>query len=232
MPVIPADDPRVAVRRPGPPDPDGKAVVYWMQRAQRADDNPALDTAIDAANQLRLPLVVLFVLDPRFPSANLRHFQFMLEGLAELPDALSSRGAGFVLRTGERDEVVRFCGEVRAALLVGDENPLREPERWRRQVAAALRIPFWTVDADVVVPSALLEKEQWSAGTMRPRVRATSTSACGRRPGRSAAHRGARRGASLVSIPMSGCCCRSSRSTGPWPRLPAGAAAAGRASRA
>ena len=167
---MPADDPRVAVRRPGPPDPDGKAVVYWMQRAQRADDNPALDTAIDAANQLRLPLVVLFVLDPRFPSANVRHFQFMLEGLAELPTALSSRGAGFVLRIGERDEVVRFCGEVRAALLVGDENPLREPERWRRQVAAALRIPFWTVDADVVVPSALLEKEQWSAGTMRPRV--------------------------------------------------------------
>jgi deoxyribodipyrimidine photo-lyase len=66
--------------------------------------------------------------------------------------------------------VARFCADVRAALLVGDENPLREPEHWRRHVADALRIPFWTVDADVVVPSALLEKEQWSAGTMRPRV--------------------------------------------------------------
>jgi deoxyribodipyrimidine photo-lyase len=164
------DDPRVNVRRHGPPDPDGAAVVYWMQRTQRADDNAALDAAIAAANALRKPVVVLFVLDPRFPSANLRHFQFMLEGLVELPEALAARGAGFALRIGGRDEVARFCSDVRAALLVGDENPLREAERWRSQVGEAVRVPFWTVDSDVVVPSALLEKEQWSAGTMRPRV--------------------------------------------------------------
>ena len=35
--------PRVTVRRPGLPTVDGKCVVYWMQRAQRAFDNPALD---------------------------------------------------------------------------------------------------------------------------------------------------------------------------------------------
>ncbi|MSQ25138.1 MAG: hypothetical protein EXR49_02515 [Dehalococcoidia bacterium] len=29
-------DPRLTVRRSGEPDPDGKCVVYWMQRAQRA----------------------------------------------------------------------------------------------------------------------------------------------------------------------------------------------------
>jgi deoxyribodipyrimidine photo-lyase len=164
------DDPRVCVRRPGPPDPDGSAVVYWMQRAQRADDNPALDTAIAAANELRLPVVALFVVDPRFPSANLRHFQFLAEGLAELPDALAERGVGLVVRVVDRGGVAAFCRDVRAALLVGDENPLRGPARWRREVGDAVRCPFWTVDADVVVPSALLEKEQWSAGTMRPRI--------------------------------------------------------------
>ncbi len=168
--IPPDDDPRVRVRTPGPPVPDGRAVVYWMQRAQRADDNPALDTAIVAANELRLPVVTLFVLDPLFPGANLRHVQFMIDGLAELPDALSARGSGLVLRVGARDEVARFCADVHAALLVGDENPLREPEHWRCHVADTVRIPFWTVDADVVVPGALLEKEQWSAGTMRPRV--------------------------------------------------------------
>jgi deoxyribodipyrimidine photo-lyase len=31
-------------------------------------------------------------------------------------------------------------------------------------------VPFWTVDADVVVPSALIEKEQWAARTIRPRI--------------------------------------------------------------
>ena len=169
--IPPDDDPRIRLRTPAQAVQDGRVVVYWMQRAQRADDNPALDSAIAAANELRMPVVVLFVLDPRFPGANLRHFQFMLEGLAELPEALSARGVGFVLRVGSPPaEVERFCGDVGAAHLVGDENPLREPERWRCQVADSSRVPFWTVDADVVVPSALLEKEQWSAGTMRPRI--------------------------------------------------------------
>jgi len=164
------DDPRVRVRKGGPPNADGKAVVCWMQRAQRAHDNAALDTAIAAANELRKPVVALFLFDPTFPSANVRHVHFMLEGLVELPAALAARGVGFVLRVGGRDEIARFCDEVGAALLVGDENPLREAERWRRQVSDDVRVPFWTVDADVVVPSVLLEKEQWSAGTMRPRV--------------------------------------------------------------
>ncbi len=45
-------DPRVTVRRQGAPDPDGRCVVYWMQRAQRALDNPALDLAVEVANLL------------------------------------------------------------------------------------------------------------------------------------------------------------------------------------
>ena len=62
-----ADDPRILVRCPGPPDPDAAAVVYWMQRAQRASDNPALDVAIAAGNLLRKPVVVLFVLPDVVP---------------------------------------------------------------------------------------------------------------------------------------------------------------------
>jgi len=35
-------DPRVTIRREGAPASNGRCVVYWMQRAQRALDNPAL----------------------------------------------------------------------------------------------------------------------------------------------------------------------------------------------
>ena len=31
-----SQDERVTVRRKGAPDPEGNCVVYWMQRAQRA----------------------------------------------------------------------------------------------------------------------------------------------------------------------------------------------------
>src|SRR5580698_4157076 len=42
-----ADNPRVRIRRPGALAPDAKCVVYWMQRAQRALDNHALDIAVE-----------------------------------------------------------------------------------------------------------------------------------------------------------------------------------------
>jgi deoxyribodipyrimidine photo-lyase len=142
-----------------------------MQRAQRATDNPALDAAIHAANALRLPLVAFFGLTPSYPGANRRHYAFLAEGLPEIATGLRRRGVGFVLRRHPDHDIVRFCGDAGAALVVGDENPLREPERWRREATETLRVPFWTVDADVVVPTAMLGKEQYAARTIRPRLR-------------------------------------------------------------
>jgi len=51
-------DDRITVRRAGAPDPEGECVVYWMQRAQRATDNPALDVAIRVGNELKKPVVL------------------------------------------------------------------------------------------------------------------------------------------------------------------------------
>ena len=40
------------------PDSGGTCVVYWMQKAQRATDNPALDVAVKVADELKIPVVV------------------------------------------------------------------------------------------------------------------------------------------------------------------------------
>jgi deoxyribodipyrimidine photo-lyase len=165
-----ASNARVTVRRDGAPNPDGKCVVYWMQRAQRALDNPALEVAVQAANMLRKPCVVFFAPVPFYPHANLRHYCFLSQGIPSIATAMKKRGIGFVFRRYPDHHLLKFCEQVRPALVVGDENPMREPEHWRKVVAAQLRIPFWTVDADVIVPSKLLLKEQYGAYTARPRI--------------------------------------------------------------
>jgi deoxyribodipyrimidine photo-lyase len=162
---------RVAVRRAGEPDRDGKCVVYWMQRAQRALDNSALEVAVRAANALGKPCVVFFAPVPFYPHANLRHYRFLNQGIPAIAAGLAKRGIGFVLRRFPDHHLLKFCPEVRPALVVGDENPMREPEHWRAKVSEQLRIPFWTVDADVIVPSKLLMKEQYGAYTARPVIR-------------------------------------------------------------
>jgi deoxyribodipyrimidine photo-lyase len=163
-------NPRVTVRRDGTPEAGGACVVYWMQRAQRGVDNPALDVAIAAANELQRPVAVFFGLHPKYPNANLRHYVFLVEGLEETKRKIEGRGAAFVLRSYPDHDLLRFCAEVKPCLVVGDENPMREPERWRLSAARNLSVPFWTVDADVVVPSKLFPKEEYAARTIRPKL--------------------------------------------------------------
>ncbi|HVA84030.1 MAG TPA: deoxyribodipyrimidine photo-lyase [Candidatus Binataceae bacterium] len=145
-----------------------------MQRAQRAIDNPALTLAIRTANELGKPVLVFFCLLSRHPVANLRHYAFMLEGLEDTAHRLERMRIGFVLRTsGGASPIpafVRLCAQVRPALVVTDENPLRRSNGWRSAAANSLSVPLLSVDADVIVPSALLGKEQYAARTIRPRI--------------------------------------------------------------
>ena len=165
-----ASDPRVTVRAGGLPTADGDCVVYWMQRAQRGIDNPALDVAVEAANTLGKPVVVFFAPVPFYPRANLRHYRFLAGGIPDIAEDLEQRNAGFVLRRYPDHSLIKFCQEVKPCLVVGDENPLRETERWRQIAARKLKVPLWTVDADVIVPTKLLEKAQYAAHIIRPRL--------------------------------------------------------------
>jgi deoxyribodipyrimidine photo-lyase len=165
-----SSDSRVTVRRGGVPDPNGRCVVYWMQRAQRGIDNHAIDLAVQVANLLGLPLVVYFAGTSNFPHANLRHYVFLNQGLPDIEADLAARNISFVMRRAPHESHERLLADVHAAFLIGDENPMREPERCRRDLASRIRIPFWTVDTDVVVPSKLMEKAQYGAYTIRPRL--------------------------------------------------------------
>ena len=162
-------DERVRVRR-GVPKPDGKCVLYWMQRAQRSHDNPALDLTVQIANALALPVIVFFSVVDNYPHANLRHYYFMQQGLRETELELAEREIAFVVRRPPENSVEQFAAEVKAAVIIGDENPLRFMRAKREKLARAIALPYLTVDADVVVPSALLEKSQYAAHTARPRL--------------------------------------------------------------
>ncbi len=165
-----ADNARVKVRRGGEPAAEGKCVVYWMQRAQRGVDNHAVNLAVDIANELGLPLLVYFAGISNFPNANLRHYIFLQEGLRDIEHDLKARNIAFVMRRAPHESHEQLLQDADAAICIGDENPMREPESWRAHLTKVLKIPFWTVDTDVVVPSKLIDKAQYGAYTIRPRL--------------------------------------------------------------
>jgi deoxyribodipyrimidine photo-lyase len=162
-------DPRVTLRRKGSPDPEGRCVVYWMRRSLRAEDNLALEIAIAAGNFLEKWVLVFFSL-VSVSNANLRHYTFMAEAFADIEEQLRRKNVRFILRHEPDDSVAGFCAETKAALLVTDENPLRGPEKRLRRVMERLRIPVWSVDADVVVPTKLVPGKQYAARIIRPKL--------------------------------------------------------------
>lgn len=145
------------MRRGGDPLKDGKSVVYWMQREKRSLDGPALDLAAALGNELAIPVIAFFSVISNYPNAKLRHFTFLNQGLPDIEEDLAARNVkvAFVVRRPPENRVEKLLHEVHAAVLIGDENACREPERWRQALANRLRLPSLTVDADVVVPSSL-----------------------------------------------------------------------------
>ncbi|HRU05850.1 MAG TPA: deoxyribodipyrimidine photo-lyase, partial [Candidatus Brocadiia bacterium] len=149
----------------------GAYTLYWMQQAQRAEWNHALEFAAEEANRLRQPLVACFGLTDAFPEANLRHLAFMIEGLAGTARALRRRGVALVIELGSPETAAIRLAE-QASLVVADRGYLRCQRQWRERLARAAPCQVIQVETDVVVPiEAVSGKEEYAAATLRPRLR-------------------------------------------------------------
>jgi len=62
-----------------------KAHAWFTGCSGGGIDNPALDVAIAAANELGKPVVVFLAPVPFYPHANLRHYLFLLSAFLTLP---------------------------------------------------------------------------------------------------------------------------------------------------
>ena len=163
-------DTRITALNDLKPGTDGRFVLYWMQQSQRTVFNHALELTVRTANRLNLPVVVVFGLTADYPDANLRHYQFMLEGLREVAAALVKRRIKFVMQHGPPPEVALRAGR-QAAVIVCDRGYLHHQRQWRRQVAQEARCQVVQVESDVIVPIRVVsEKAEYAARTIRPKI--------------------------------------------------------------
>jgi deoxyribodipyrimidine photo-lyase len=145
-------------------------VLYWMQAAQRVEYNHALEFAIRQANQRHKPALAVFSLTDDFPEANLRHYTFMLQGLLETKNQLAERGIQFVILHGAPEKTILPLAQ-KADLLVTDDGYLRIQRKWRKNTATAVDCAAYEVVTSLIVPAEeASDKENFSAGTFRPRI--------------------------------------------------------------
>ncbi len=136
-------------------------VVYWMRVAVRGHENPALDAAIAAANELGTSVLVYHAVSERYPYASDRHHTFILEGARDVARELATRGISYALhveRPGARGPMLRLLAE-RAALVVTEDAPFPPLSTWTRRLAEHLDkrgVSFVALDSSCVVPMLLV----------------------------------------------------------------------------
>jgi deoxyribodipyrimidine photo-lyase len=150
---------------------NGQYVVYWMQSSQRTEFNHSLEYAIQKANEMSQPLIVLFCLIGDFPEANTRHYNFMLEGLKEVQLSLNNRKILMVIQTDITPSGITAIAR-KASLVVVDRGYLRIQQEWRHITSLNIECPLIQVESDVIVPvEEASAKEEFSAATFRPKIK-------------------------------------------------------------
>lgn len=150
---------------------DNPCVVYWMQSSQRVEYNHALEYAISRANDLQKPLLVYFGITDNYPDANLRHYQFMIEGLKAVNAELYKRNIKMIIRHISPDDGAIEIAE-QAALMIVDRGYLKIERLWRQKVSDNINIPLVQVESNVIVPIEEVSlKEEYSAATIRNKIK-------------------------------------------------------------
>jgi len=152
---------------------EGEFVLYWSQMNRRVDSNHALEFAAAQANELGLPLLFYEGLTCTYPHANDRFHTFLLEGVEETARRARRRGIGYAFylrrrRSDPNDIVYRLAS--RAAAVVTDDYPTFIAAVHNARVPGRIGTAFFAVDASCVVPMNLIEKKEYGAYTIRPKI--------------------------------------------------------------
>lgn len=153
---------RIDARNGVPARPEGDYVLYWMTMFRRRRSNFALQRAVEWAERLGRPLLVLEALRCGYPHASDRLHAFLLEGMAENARAFADGRATYhpyVEPEAGAGKHLLASLAARACVVVGDDFPsFMLP---RMLAAAARQVPgrFELVDSNGLLPLRVATKE-------------------------------------------------------------------------
>ncbi len=165
---------RVRSLNEAPIKPNARYVIYWAQMNRRAACNHALAYAIELANGLGLPVLFYEGLTCTYPYANDRLHQFILENVPDTAEDLKRLGIGYTFhlrrRKSDANDILYQLAKD-AAAVVTDDYPTFIARQHNASVPKKLDIPYFVVDSSCVVPMNRMEKREYAAYTIRPRIR-------------------------------------------------------------
>jgi len=146
---------RIRICNRAPVNPKGDFVLYWMIASRRVNWNYALERAVEWAEKLAKPLVILEALRCDYPWANERLHQFVMEGMAD--NAALCKKAGvlyypYVEPAPGRGKGLLAALAARACRVVTDEFPCFFLPRMVAAASRLLPVQLEAVDSNGLLP--------------------------------------------------------------------------------
>ncbi|MFL2997143.1 MAG: deoxyribodipyrimidine photo-lyase [Candidatus Neomarinimicrobiota bacterium] len=150
----------------------GKAVLYWMVRDKRFNDNWTLYVAQKAAIKYKVPLHVCFQYNPKKSSGTIREYEFLFLGLKETVESLNKHNIKFHLLNGNaKSEIPKLCNSLKVGTILTDYSPLKLYKRRLDQVMNNLDCSIFQVDAHNIIPVwKTSDKKEFAAHTIRRKI--------------------------------------------------------------
>ena len=164
---------RITRLNTAPERPEREFVLYWAQMNRRVDSNHGLLYAVDLANRHNLPVLYYEGLTCTYEYSNDRLHTFILEGIPETARRLRKAGIGyaFYLRKTRADpNHALYDLAKRAAAVVTDDYPTFIARQHNSHVPPKLDIAYYVVDSSCIVPAKMLDKREYAAYTIRPKI--------------------------------------------------------------
>ncbi len=149
---------------------DSDYVVYWMIAFKRVGYNFALQRAVEWANTLSQPLLILEPLILDYPMSSIRFHKFILEGMKEVDEMIADTNAyyyPFVEQSAQESEGLLKEISKNASVVVTDDYPTYFVPQMIAKASGEIDTKYELVDSNGVVPIRLSEKEYVRAHDFR-----------------------------------------------------------------
>lgn len=163
-------DIRIRQHNAAPVNPKGDYILYWMSAFRRTRSNFALQRAVEHAQSLQRPLLILEALRCDYPYASDRLHRFIIDGMAANAAALKDRAVHYhpylERAQGAGKGLLKALAE-HACLVVGDDFPGFFLPRMLAAAAAQLPVLLEAVDSNGLLPLRAADHDYPSAYAFR-----------------------------------------------------------------
>ncbi len=143
------------------PNTDGDYVLYWMIANRRVRSNFSLQRAVEWAEELNKPLLILEALRAGYQWASDRIHYFVIQGMADNARALAKKPVTYYPwleeNLGDGRGLLKALGK-RAAVVVSDDFPCFFLPRMIDSAASQVKVRFELVDSNGLLPMRAADK--------------------------------------------------------------------------